>query len=235
VKTVVAALLGTLCLLAGCGREGPKPGPSQPAQGEKEWSQEEMATDPEGYLKWADGKLAAQVSLREQRLKELSAKRRDITERRNKFMGDYEAISNLESRMGTATRRAEDEDGWPVTVAGKQFTKEQSATILSETRQFLAERKTLASAYDEAMAKLDASERTLREDIARLSTLRDKVSVDIERVRIDRSNPDVEKLRRTEEEIAHYSKVLTSVPDVNVQNLPKPKQSLSADVQSMLH
>ena len=64
-------------------------------------------------------------------------------------------------------------------------------------------------------------------------TLRDKVSVDLERVKVDRANPEMEKLRKTEAEIEHYSKVLTSFADVNVQNLPKPKHP-SADLQSML-
>jgi hypothetical protein len=233
VKNVIAvALVGALCLLTGCGREGSKNEPSKPKSGEKEWSEDEMATDPEGYLKWADVQLASQVKQREDRLSGLSAKKREITDRRTKFVSDYEAIENLEKRLGSATRRADDEDRWPVTVAGKQFSKEQAAALLTETKQFLSERRALAEAYDEAMAKLDAAEKLLRDDISRLRTLRDKVSIDLERVKIDHSNPEIEKLRKTESEIEHYSRVLTSFADVNVQNLPKPK--LSADLQSML-
>jgi hypothetical protein len=235
VKNVTrAVLLGALCLLNGCGREGPKNGPSQPKTGEKEWSEEEMATDPEGYLRWADGKLASQVTQRQERLAGLSAKRKDISERRGKFVDDYEAIENLEKRLSTAARRADEEDRWPVTLAGKQFTKEQADGILAETRQFIAERRTLATAYDDAMAKLDAADKALRDDISRLTTLRESVSVDLVRVKVNPASPEMKDLRKTEEEIAHYSKILTSFADVNVQNLPKPKQALSADVQSML-
>jgi hypothetical protein len=225
-------LLGALCA-AGCGRPAPDPGPARPkAPGEKQWTDEEMATDPEGYLKWADGQLASQIQQREQRLSGLAGKRKGINERRDKFMGDYEAVENLGRRLGTATRRAEDEDRWPVTVAGKQWTKDEAAKILKDTQQFLSERKALAAAYDEAMTKLDSAETSLRTDISRLTALRDKVSIDLDRVRIDRSNPEMEKLRKTEAEIEHYSKILTSFTDVNVQALPKP--NLSADLQSLL-
>jgi hypothetical protein len=232
VRTPAAAvLLAALCFTLGCGREGPKSGPS-PKSGEKEWSEDEMATDPEGYLKWADAQLASQIRQREERLAGLSAKRRTIDERRNKFVSDYEAIENLDKRLGTATRRADDEDRWPVTVAGKQFSREQADALLSETRQFLAERRSLASAYDEAVAKIEAADRTLRDDVSRLTALRDKVSIDLESVKINRGNPEIDKLRKTEAEIEHYSKVLTSFADVNVQALPKPK--ISADLQSMI-
>jgi hypothetical protein len=235
-SVLAAALAGALCLvMTGCGREGPKTGSSQPRPpGEKQWSDEEMATNPEGYLKWADDQLASQIRQREERLSGLTAKRREITDRRGRFVGDYEAIENLLSRLGTATRRADEEDRWPVTVAGKSFTRTQSETILAEARQFLAGRKNLASAYDGAMTKLDAAERSLREDVARLTTLREKVAADLIGLKADRANPEMANLRKTEEEIAHYSKVLTSFADVNVQSLPKPKQSFSADLQSML-
>jgi hypothetical protein len=237
VKTVfAAALAGVLCLVTtGCGREGPKTGPSKPRPaGEKEWSDEEMATNPEGYLKWADDQLAAQIRQRQERLSGLTAKRKEIAERRSRFVGDYEAIENLLNRLGTATRRADDEDRWPVTIAGKSFTKEQTESILAEARQFLADRKNLAGAYDGAMTKVDGAEKTLREDVARLVTLREKVAADLIGLKADHASPEMEKLRKTEAEIEHYSKVLTTLTDVNVQNLPKPTQSFSADLQSML-
>jgi DNA repair exonuclease SbcCD ATPase subunit len=233
-KVIGAALLGALCLLSGCGREDPKSGSSKPTPpGEKEWSEEEMATDPEGYLKWADAKLASQIKQREELLAGLSAKKKDIAGRRAKFSGDYEAIENLEKRLGTATRRASDEDRWPVTVAGKSFTKDEADSLLAQTKQFLADRKALASTYDDAVAKLEAGEKSLRDDIARITTLRDKVSVDLERVKVSRTNPELDKLRKTEAEIEHYSKILTPFADVNVQNLPKPTQP-TAELQSML-
>jgi hypothetical protein len=237
VKAVLAAALsGVLCLvMTGCGDEGPKSGPSKPKPpGEKEWTDEEMATNPEGYLKWADDQLASQIRQREERLSGLTSKRKEITDRRGKFVGDYEAIENLLNRLGTATRRADDEDRWPVNVAGKSLTKEQADAVLAEARRFLADRKTLSSAYDGAMTKLDAAERSLRDDVARLTTLREKVAADLIGLKADRSNPEMGKLRKTEEEIAHYSKVLTSLADVNVQSLPKPTQQFSADLQSML-
>jgi hypothetical protein len=237
VKTVLAAaLVGALCLVTpGCGREGPKTGPSKPRPaGEKEWSNEDMAKDPEGYLKWADDQLASQIRQREQRLSAVASTRKEIIDRRNKFGGDYDAIVNLEYRIGTATRRADEEDRPSVTIAGKSFTKEQAASILAEARQFLVDRKNLATAYDGAMAKLDGAEKNLREDIVRLNVLREKVAADLIGYKADRSNPDTEKLRRTEKEIEHYSKVLTNLTDVSVQNLPTPKQGFSADLQSML-
>jgi chromosome segregation ATPase/predicted small lipoprotein YifL len=228
-------LAGVLAALIGCGREGPKSAPPKPAApGEREWSDDEMATDPEGYLKWADGQLASQIAQREERLTSLKGKRKEITERRNSFVGDYEAIANLESRLGTATRRADEEDRWPVALAGRTFSKEQADSILAEIKQFLAGRKDLASAYDGATAKLDAAEKSLREDVARLTTLREKVAADLIGYKADRANPEMEKLRKTEAEIAHYSRVLTSFADVNVQALPNPKQPISANLQSIL-
>jgi chromosome segregation ATPase len=192
-----------------------------------------MATDPEGYLKWADGQLASQVQQRQDRLAALSAKKGEISKRRQKFAGDFEEIANLEKRMGTATRRADEEGRWPVTIAGRQFSKEEADRILQETRQFLDERRSLAASYDDAVARLDAAAKSLRDDVSRLTALRDKVSVDLERVRIDRSTPQLDKLRKTELEIEHYSRVLTATDDVNVQALPEPK-AVPANLHSML-
>ena len=77
-------------------------------------------------------------------------------------MSDYEAIENLEKRLGAATRRADGRGPLAVTVAGKHVHEGTGRRAPRRRRkQFLTDRKALAAAYDEAMAKLDAAEKSL--------------------------------------------------------------------------
>jgi hypothetical protein len=219
-------------LLGGCGREGQKPSrPTAPA--EKVWTRDEMATDPQGYLTWADGQLASQISERQKRLTDIAGKKRDIEGRRKAAVGDYSEIENLSNILGAATRRAEEEDGWPVSVAGKSFGKEQADALVADIRQYLADRKSVASAYDGAFGKLDSAEKTLRVDISRLTTLREKVGADLVAVKALGSSFELDKLRKTEAEIEHYSKVLTPDSEVIVQTLPTAKAP-PASLQSLM-
>jgi hypothetical protein len=238
VKTAyVIALCGALVLLGGCGRDDSKTGSSRPkAPAEKEWSREEMATNPKGYLEWADGQLATQISERQQRLGAIASKKKEIGDRRKSALGDYSEIENLDNILGAATRRAEEEDGWPVAVAGKSLGKEQAEGLLADIRQYMSERKSVASAYDGAFNKLDVAEKTLKSDLGRLTTLREKVGADLAAVKAVGSGFELEQLRKTEAEIAHYSKVLTAGAadsDVNVQTLPT-KKAPPASLQSLM-
>src|SRR6202008_1339774 len=75
-KPLLAVLALAVAAGAGCDDSPtPSPTPGPPGKGKSgpkaakktEWSTDEMAADPEGYLVWADEQLGAQVELREER------------------------------------------------------------------------------------------------------------------------------------------------------------------------
>ncbi len=232
-RNVALGLLG-LALAAGlssCGRESsPPPKPTPPA--EKVWTPDDMAADPEGYFRWADQQLANQIQQRTQRLDTSAAKRKELGDRRSKFANNYDDMVNLEQRLSTAVRKADEEDHWPVSIAGRQLDKEHAKATLEETRRRIAERKPLVQSYDEALAKLDKTITRLREEIDKLTGLKDRVSVDLERYRIDKSNPVTEKMKETEQQIATYTKILGSLGEDISGALPMAVAPI--DIQSLI-
>ena len=170
-----------------------------------------MAKDPEGYLQWADGEIQKQISGREERLKTLSQRRAEIEGRQDKFAANYDDLENVHKRLETALQKAEEEDHWPFRMGGHTFTREKAKTVLEQTKRQLEERRPLVESYRDALAKLEKTAETLRQDINRLTALRDKLSVDLEQVRIGHGLSGLDKLRTTEAEISHYAKILGSL------------------------
>ncbi len=196
----------------------PTPPPAKPLKAS--WTPDEMAADPEGYLLWADQNLERQIATRRERISAVAARRGDLEGRRSGFGSNLDELKNVESRIATALRKAEEEDRFPFKVAGRTFTREKATSVLTELARIVADRGPLAQTYAEGIAKLAAIESSLSADIERLRVLRDKLAIDLEQVRVSHGVAELEKLRSTESEIAHYAKILGSLAEETTGTLP---------------
>jgi hypothetical protein len=227
-----APLLLSAVLLAACGEEagsrasGDGKGPAKgPAATRTSWTAEEMTADPEGYLVWADQQLAAQIDLRRERLDSVAKRRGELVQRKAAFSTNYDDLLNVQKRLQTAVRKAEDEDRWPVKMGGRSFERAKAETILNEIGRHVDERSPLMKTYDDGLGKLDQIAATLKADTDRLTALRDRLAVDLEQVRVSHGVAELEKLRTTEAEIAHYAQILGSIAEdatSAVPNAPPP-------------
>ncbi len=233
-----AGLLGALLsagLHSGCGDAGDRApaggAPVKPAQPPRRtsWSTEEMAADPEGYLLWADGELAAQVATRQERVTSVDARRNELAQRRQGFGTNLADLENIEKRLATAMRKSDEEDRLPIRMGGRTFERDKAKAILAEMRRLIDERGPLRRTYDDGIARLDQITGGLKADIARLSTLRDKLAIDLEQVRVSHGVAELEKLRTTEAEIAHYSKILGSMAEEGSGALPNAPAPVDLD------
>jgi hypothetical protein len=66
-------------------------------------------------------------------------------------------------------------------------------------------------------------EATLKKDINDLGTLRQTLAIDLEQAKLDRENVDVDRLRKTEKQLASMSDAVRAVSDDPLQ-LVAPKE-----------
>lgn len=232
---LAAALLALPVALPGCddpgraGGGGPRT-PSKPAPAPKaSWTTDEMAADPEGYLAWADAQLVQQTATRAARIESVVARRRELETRRDSFGTNLDDLKNIDKRLGDALRKAEEEDRLPVRMGGRAFERAKAKAILAEIARLLAERGPLLATYDDGIARLRTIENSLKGDVARLAALRDKLAVDLEQVRVSHGVAELEQLRSTESEIAHYAKILGSLAEESSGSLPAAPPPVDLD------
>lgn len=233
-----SCLAAVLLLAAGCGRynaskDGGPAATPPPAEGEAAWTPERIAADSDGYLQFADARIRQQVAGREQRLAQLGQRRAEIDRKSADLLQRVADARNINGRLATAIQRAEDEDRWPLKFAGHTFSRDKASAVLAATTAFQKEREPLAAAYREALQKLDASERGLRADLSGLAQMREKLALDLERVRLNKGMAELAELRQTEAKLANFSATLaglsddplasapTNVPDMDVNDLLK--------------
>jgi chromosome segregation ATPase len=212
--------------------EGKKPSPA-PAPA-REWSTDEMAKDPEGYLKWADQQIQAQVRQRDELLGKLEERRREIKNRQVEVGAELKEFENFKERLATAVRRAEDEDRWPVVVGANRFDRAKAKALLDDLGRQIEQRRPLAQDYEAAIAKMDGRATSLRGDLTALNQLREKIALDLERVRLNQGVAELEKLSRTADEIAHFSKILGQMGDAAAKEPEDPKTGGLKTLDSML-
>jgi hypothetical protein len=212
--------------------EGQKPSPTAPAA--REWSPDEMAKDPEGYLKWADGQIQSQIRQRDELLGKLDERRKQIKARQVEVGAELKEFENFKERLATAVRRAEDEDRWPVVVGANKFDRAKAKSLLEDLGRQIEQRTPLAQDYDAAIAKMDARAVSLRGDVTALVQLREKIALDLERVKLNQGVAELEKLARTADEIAHFSKILGQIGDTAGKEPEDPKQGGLKSLDSML-
>jgi DNA repair exonuclease SbcCD ATPase subunit len=203
-------------------------------QPKKEWKPEDIAKDPTGYLVWSQQQIADQIKGREQRLAQLSARRKEFVDKQQAMVTRMDEVANFRKRLQTAYQRAEDEDRWPVRMAGTTYTREKALDLIQQTQAWLDDRKDLAGMYDSSLAKMDDTAAVLKNDIAQLNQLNEKIALDQERVRINQSMADIDKYRQTETQLASMSKALSQMSDEQAPVLPTAAKSSHVDIDSIV-
>ena len=233
---------GFLCLalavlLTGAGCK-PGRGPAAPPEpAPASWTPERIAADPAGYLAYADKQVQAQIAERARRLEDLAGRRAEIETKGGALANQLEDVRNIRARLQTAQRRAEDEDRWPVKIAGRTFTRDDIQSLLQSTDRFEEDRRPLEQAYAAARLKMERMEGVLRHDIAKLTRMREKVALDLERVRLNQSLAEIGELRKTEEELSALSRSLADLSADSMVDLTLPREEpakAGADLQGLL-
>lgn len=245
-RPAAAVMLLAWVLLALCGAGCPKdtggPGKGKdakpgPAPAEKVWSAEEIAKDPSGYMQWAERRISTQVADRQTRLQQISARLLDVKARQEKFLTQITDVENIHKRMADAVQRADDEDRWPAVVAGRSFDQAKAKAVIEQSQKWLNERRGLAQAYDQAVTRLTQGQQTLDKDVEALYALKEKLALDLERVRLTQGMEELGQVRQREEEIAGFAKALTQMTDesASISNLPpEDKTAAKVDIDSFL-
>jgi hypothetical protein len=202
---------------------------------ERRWSTDEMTSDPEGYLGWADAQLATQTKRLEEFLAKLSARRSEVKGRQQKAGADITELENFHARLTTAVRRAEDEDRWPVKVGDRQYEQGRARELLTTVPKQIELRRPLADDYVKALASMDAKETSVRNEIAKLGDLRQRIALDLERVRLNRGSAELGALgQETSEQIAYYAKILGEINAEAAAPVPAPKEGTLISMENLL-
>jgi hypothetical protein len=229
-----------LALAGGCDRVRSAmetdPKSARTAEWTTEWSPERIAENPVGYLTYAESRIDEQIRGREERLAALGARRVEIERKAlsvNTKLGD---ARNVNVRLNTAARRADDENGWPIKFAGRTFDRAKAEAVIKATATYVDDVSPLAQAYANAIGRLDATEIALNNDIVNLQRLREKIGLDLERVRLNEGVAELTELRKTEAELASFSRTLADMSsDLTVEDLRAvSNQPEPVDVESLL-
>lgn len=197
----------------------------------KEWTAEEIAHDPQGYLLWSDKQVAEQIAQRESKLTALAERRGQFEEKQRILAENISAIENVRVRLATAYQQAEDEDRWPIPFAGRKIERQKAIALLQQTKDYVEERKPLQTTYAQMFEKLDAMKGSLEKDVADLKRLRDKLALDLETVRLDQSKAEVDKLRKTETQLASMASAVTTMNNdpLSIQAPTEPPGKVNID------
>jgi len=230
-----AAALGCLLALAltsgGCGKESLpdrwkavkarwiKP----PAPAVQVWSSEAIARNPEGYLLYASDQIDRQLNDRRLQLEQVAVRKVGIQQRTDAFAEPLREVENVKARLEIAWRKADDEQRWPLRLGGRVLDKETARSLIASAKQYLEERGPLLKAYQQVLARLDARDATLRQDVERLSRLKEKNALNLERVRLSKGIAEIEELKKTETELASFSDVLVDMTEDPLVAVPTPR------------
>jgi SNF2 family DNA or RNA helicase len=210
--------------------EKPSPSAQTSVPDDKSWTSEEIARDPQGYLAWSDRKIQQQITERAMRLDSLGKRRAEVVQKQEALLQDIQNARTVNERLAQAYRRAEDEDRWPVRFAGRLFERDRAKAIIEQTASMVKEREPLRQAYEEAVAKMAQTDSALRADIDRLHRMREKLALDLERVRLNQGMAEVEALRKTESELEAMGKALSGMSEESAtMNLRDPGARVTLD------
>ena len=206
-------------------------------QAEGNWTPEKISANPAGYLQFAGNKVGAQIAGRKQKLNELASQRADVETRAQALKTKVSDATNIANRMRTAIQRADDENNWPVKMAGRTFDQSKAEEIIKSLQQFGADRQSLVQAYDDALSRISSTEAAIKADIENLEHMREKVGLDLERVRLNQNIAEMGDLHKTENELAAFAKTLADMSDAaaisKIGALPA-KSNESVDAESLL-
>jgi phage shock protein A len=231
--------MGALLIPAGCRREGDSSsGAKTPrhAPPPKNWTSEEIAKDPEGYLLAQDQQVEKQIQERNQRLQQLSSRRNQVQEKQGRLAENLKDIQNVHDRLEAACRRADDEDRWPARMGGRTFDRDKAKAILQSCQQYTQDRQPLAQDYDRTLEKLAQLESQMRKQIQDLSRLRERIAIDVERIRLNQGIAELGNLRQTETELASFSKMLGTMDEnvLDTDAIARKEEPPRVDVEALL-
>jgi hypothetical protein len=222
--------------LAGCERPSGQPQVQAATADDarKQWTAEEIAADPQGYLQWSDRQVQQQIAQRQEKSRSLVERRRSFEERRALLEENITSVRNIHRRLGEAMQRAEDEDRWPARMADRTFTREKATAILAQTKQYVEERQPLLQTYDQLLQKMDETAATLQQDVANLQRLRERLAIDLERVRLNQTLGDVDALRKTQQELAEMGRTVADMSEDPLSLAPPREPPGRVDIEAML-
>ncbi len=227
-----AALTG-----GGCDRSTGKGGaPQPPAAKRTEWTAEEISRDPQGYLHWSDQQVAAQIAANEKKLVSIQKSRDQFSNKRNTLIENIRDVENINKRLSDAVQRAEDEDRWPVRIGEHSFSREKAQAVLQQTRQYVEERRPMATKYDDFLKKLDDLAAAVRAENTRLAELREKIALDIEQVKLNQGMAEVDKLRSAESQLRQMTSAIAAISSENdpLQVAPPKEPPGRVNIDEML-
>jgi hypothetical protein len=232
-------LLVAAALAAGCERLSPPPKEGRPPArqppaaeaAEKAWTPERITQDPGGYLTYADAEIVRQISEREMRIGKIEASRQAIDARSEKLRQDLRDAANIQKRLQAAAARADEDDAWPITFAGRKFERAKALSAAEASQRFVQSRTPLANEYEQALAKIDATGQSLRSDISELGRLREKLALDMERVRLNQGIAEVAELRKSVEALSGFATSLADTTDNPLEDLASKSRPLAAEAE----
>ena len=199
------------CLLVAAGGCSKRVSTPEPAGGV--WTPEQIAANPQGYLKHTDHMIQVQTQERQVKLQAIASRKAQIGEKYAQVQEKVKSAENLVRRLTSAVTRADEEGRWPLQFAGRSFDREQAQTSLAQARRIVEEQGPLSSSYEDALKRLGVYEETLLEDVRNLNRLKEKVAIDLERMQINQGMAEIGELRKTESQVASFSQVLVDMSD----------------------
>lgn len=238
-RQLVAALaLAAALWAAGCERllpQPPAPRPAAakppPAEAAQAWTPERITRDPSGYLAFADGEVVRQITERESRIGKIEASRRTVGEKADRLRQDIRDAANIQKRLQAAIARADEDEAWPIAFAGRKLERAKAASIAAASQRFVQSRTPLAQEYDVALAKIDALEQSLKSDISELGRLREKLALDMERVRLNQGIAEVAELRQSVDALTGFASSLAETTDNPLEDLAAKARPLAAEAE----
>jgi hypothetical protein len=228
--------------LAACGGDDPVPAAGGTTSTTKQplpartWTSQEIAADPEGYLAWADNQVAVQIKARQEFLAKLSERQVQVRNRQKSAGADLTELENFLTRLTTAVKRAEDEDRWPVQVGAKKYERARAQELMATLPKQIELRKPLANDYEAALKAMDTKAAKVEGEIADLGRLREKLALDLERVRLKLGVGELEKLNTSAAEIEHFAKILGQIHEeaANAETPGGPNQGGLIPLETLL-
>ncbi len=208
--------------------------PAVPLNPKKQWTPEEIAKEPQSYLAWSDQQMQQQTAERERRLATLNATRQDVVNRQQALADKMQEVVNFRSRLQTAYNKAEDEDRWPVRMAGRTFERVKAQDILAQTQTWLDDRQPLADAYVSSLKKMDDSALAYQDDLRKLSDMREKLALDLERVKLNQGMAELDSLRKNETKLASMSAALSQMSEDQAPQLSSVAKTSRVDIDSLM-
>ncbi len=229
----VFGCIGIACCLftAGCPRSKPPRPVAKPAEPAAAWTPERITQDPGGYLTFADSEIVRQIAEREARIKQIEASSISVGERADKLKQSIADAANIQKRLKVAIERGDDEQSWPIQFAGQRFERSRATAVLDASNRFVTSRTPLADEYDRALAKIGSTADSIRSDILELGRLREKLALDMERVRLNQGIAEMADLRKSVDTLSAFAVSLADTTDNPLEDLTEKARPLAAEAE----